>query len=164
VEFEVDQWFAASADQVMATFCDPDFYQRLGQLDRIHPPAVVDHAVDGAQVHLAVRYRAAVDLPGAARRFVRDDLLSWVEHSELDLGTGRGSFRIVPDHYRHLLDARGRVSHDADRGGSVRRLTGSVRIRVPIVGRRAETVVIDGLREQVGAASAIVEQWLEEQG
>ena len=163
MDFESEQIFASAVDEVMDAFTDPEFFARLGRLEKIKAPQVVERSIEGGLVRMAIRYQAEVDLSGLVRRFVSEDKLSWIEHSEHDLATGRASFRMQPEHYTSLLQCSGTYLYEPlDEGGSRRIMAGSLHVRVPIGRSRVERVIVDDLQNTAAQAAGLVDEWLQE--
>ena len=160
MRFERQQAFSGSVDDVVAILRDPGFYPRLAELEHLGDAELLAERQTGTVIHLSVRYRLDIELPHAARRWVSEDRLSMVEHSELDLTAGTGTFRILPDHYSELLTCSG-TYHFADLPpGPLRTMAGRLSVRVPFVGAKVERVVMDGLEVALSGIVATVDSTL----
>lgn len=145
MRFERHQVFGGSVDEVIDVLVDPAFYPRLAEIEHLGAAELVDVAHAAGTVRFSVRYRVDVDLPAAARTWIHPERLSLVEEAELDRGTGTGSFRMVPDHYGHLLHCRGEYRFTELVDGCSRTMSGTLAVRIPLLGGKIERVVLDGL-------------------
>ena len=112
-------------------------------------------------VSLGIREKAGPELiacPTCGRTEV--DLLSMVEHSIHERAALRGTFRMVPDVYGSLMSCSGEYRYEPVDGGSIRTMRGEFRIKLPVVGGRAERVVVDNLRRQNAVVATMVDDWV----
>lgn len=165
MDFEIEQRFHAPRDAVAAAYVDPTLFSALASLPRTGRPELLDQARDGTRVRQRVRYQFTGELSGAVRRVVDPARLSWVTETVFDAVTHRSDVRIVPDHYRGLLESEMTITYvDAAAGGSVRRAIGRLRVHVPVVGGKAERAIVSGMREHAEVERAAVERWLADHG
>ncbi len=166
MQFELEQRIAAAPDAVAAAYADPAFYDTLIGLPELDRPEVLSHESDGEQVKLRIRYRLIRELSPAVRAIVDERKLSWVEVSTHDLRRREVTFRMDPDNYADRFRASGSYRFDAsdDGTGTSRHSTGELTIRMPIVGRRVEQAIVDGLQAHLHAEAPLVEQWVAQHG
>ena len=109
----------------------------------------MSQTTEGTDVRVSVRYRYIGDLPGGAGRFVKADKISWVQNSLFDLDEATEAIVIRPDNYADRFQASADAVLIADGDGCVRRVTGEVRIRLPLVGGKVERAIVEGLLEHL---------------
>lgn len=161
MRFEVEQRFGAPAAAVVAAYTDPSFYEELVGLPKIGEPQVLDRLDDGDRVVLRVHYRFTADLPGAARKVIDPAKLTWVEETTFDLADATSRSVLLPDHYPDRLTASARAAFvDGPEGGSTRRITGELTVRMPLVGGRVEGAIVSGLREHLADEARVAERFL----
>jgi hypothetical protein len=161
MDFMLDQVFTAGGDAVARAYASPELYEHLVGLPKLSTPEVLDHRVDGARVRLQIRYRFVGDLSPAVTAVVDPRKLSWVEHSEHDLAARRVRYRLAPDHYADRLESAGSCAiTDRTNGGSVRTVTGSLKVRALIVGGAVERAIVSGLREHLADEVALVDRFV----
>ena len=115
---------------------------------------MIDHRHAGDTVRIDLRQRYTGDLPAAALAMIDPDKLSWVEQLEFDLRTSSAASVLVPDHYADRFSCSGRYTFADDAGrGTVRALSGDVKVRVLLVGGKVEGALVSGLREHAGRRS-----------
>ncbi len=160
--FALDVAYAVDPDRLARAYADPALYAAFAGLPRADQPEVVDHRVDGDVVELRVRWRFSAPLSSAARRVIDPDKLSWVEASTHDLATRSVTFRMLPDHYADRFSCSGSYRFEPARsgGGAVRRITGDLRVKAPLVGRAVEAAIVSGLEDQLRSEVAVVEPFL----
>jgi Protein of unknown function (DUF2505) len=156
MRFQTEQHFDASRDRLLALFTDPDFYATLVGLPKISTPEVVEHRTSGSAVHLGLRQRFTGQLPAAALAMIDPAKLSWVEEVDFDLDRATATTVLVPDHYADRFSCAGTYAFVADGGASWRRLSGDVRVRMPLVGGKVEGALASGLREHADAEAVLI--------
>jgi hypothetical protein len=166
VRFELIQRLRAPLDAVEAAYVDPEFLAELGRLPKLGHPVLLEHQDRGDESWQRVRYAFVGELSPAVKAVVDPKRLTWVEESTLDRASHKTTFRIVPDHYRKLLEASGEITLAAEGGDrgevTVRRSTGDLGVHVPFVGHKVESAIISGLREHADLEVEVVERWAAE--
>jgi hypothetical protein len=164
VRFELEQRFSSGPDDVAAAFADPGLYPLLAELPKLGSPEVLSHEVDGDVVHLEVRYHFAGHLSAAARAVLDPDRLTWVDRSTHDLASRSVTYELIPDEYRDRFRSSGAYRFDADGAGTLRRASGEVSVRAPLVARSVERAIVSGLHEHLDEEAALVERFLAGRG
>lgn len=161
MRFELEQRINCSPDDVVAAFVDPRYYELLDTLPKLGTPEVLTCETSGTTVHLRVHHHFTGHLSAAVRAAVDPEKLSWVEDARHDLAARRAEFRMVPDHYADRFECSGtyRFESTGD-GATIRRCTGEIRVRMPLVGHRVEKAIVSGLREHLDAEASVVEQFI----
>src|SRR5262249_36594630 len=92
--------------------------------------------------------------------------LSWVEVSTHRLSDREVTFSMDPDNYADRFQSSGSYRFDASGDGTstVRRASGDVSIRMPLVGRRVEQAIVSGLQDHLAAEVPYIERWVAEHG
>jgi Protein of unknown function (DUF2505) len=161
MDFTVTQAFTAGADAVARAYAAPELYEHLVGLPKLGAPEVIDRRDDNELVHLQIRFRFVGDLSPAVTAVIDPRRLSWVEHSTHDLAARTVRYRLVPDHYADRLQSSGSCSIVPNGDGSVRTVTGRLRVRARVVGGAVERAIVSGLREHLAAEVAVVERFVE---
>lgn len=165
MDFTVDQVFAAGGDALARAYASPELYERLVGLPKLDTPEVLDHRVDGTTVRLDIRYRFVGELSPAVTAVIDPRRLTWVEHSVHDLAARQIRYRMQPDHYSDRLQSSGTCAiTDRTNGGSVRTVTGALKVKALIVGGAVERAIVSGLREHLAGEVPVVEQYVADQG
>src|SRR5690606_35944468 len=111
-------------------------------------------------VHLEIRYRFTGDLSPAVTAVVDPRRLTWVEHSTHDLVARTVRYHLVPDHYPDRLQSSGFSSVEPSGSGSVRTVTGRLRVRALMVAGVVERAIVSGLQEHLADEVAAVDRFL----
>jgi Protein of unknown function (DUF2505) len=161
MDFQLAQQLSGSVDAVAAALLDPEFLAASAHLPKVGGADLLEERRDGDVVHRRIRYRFTAELSSAVKRVVDPDKLTWVDESTYDLATHRGEHRIVPDNYGDRLQASYDESLTADGPDRSRRTaTGSVKVRMPLVGGRVERAIVSGLEEHAAAEADLLNRWL----
>jgi hypothetical protein len=161
MRFRVEQRFARPATDIFKAYCEPGVYPRFVALDNIAAPEVHHHEVDTAgRVHLVVAYRYTGDLPAGAQRFVDTSNITVTEHVTYDPADNSGSFNLKTPLGSRFGGRGASTVSDNDAHGSVRTISGELRIGLPLVGRKVEAAIIEGYEESLLAQVRVVEAHL----
>jgi hypothetical protein len=162
MHFAVVQHLRAPLDVVESVFVDPKFITESGTLEpKLGSPELLDQREDGDKLHQRVRYRFVGHLSPVVTRVIDPSRLTWVEEVTLDRSTHRTTWKIQPDNYANLLTASGEfVLSPAGPDATERRVEGDVKVRVPLVGRKAEAAIVSGLLEHVRTEEDMVNRWI----
>jgi hypothetical protein len=76
-----------------------------------------------------------------------------VEETVYDLVACTARTVLHPDHYADKLTADISSTFLADGGGTVRRVTGEIKVRMLLVGRQVEKAIVSGLEEHLAEES-----------
>ena len=162
VKFAVRQAVAVPPARAMAAYGSPAFYEGRPARDDIAVREVVRHEASrrpdsprGAlRLHrLGVARRAGRGRPG-------EDV---VDHPDRDPpAEARSSWVVLPDHYPDRLSATGTYRFEEGDGGPGStdvEVEGDLSVRVPIVGRSVERVIVSGLRDYIADEVAGIPDW-----
>jgi hypothetical protein len=145
MHFEREHDFAGTVEQVASIMSDPTFQTRL-DLPDLARPDVVAHEVDGASRRLTLRYVYIGQLDPIAQRVVGGRKLTWVQDLRVDVSTGAGTLGFSADGVGGRADGSATVSITTTDDGSCRRvISGDFRIKIPLVGGKAERAIVPGL-------------------
>lgn len=158
-KFLVTQKFDAPAAQVVASFASETTWRSFAGLPFVGDPTLRSFST-GEHVEIEMSYRVSVDLPPLADKFIDPDKLTFVEVTTLH-ADGSGTYSIVPDHYKKLLSASGRIEmvpYDGD--WCERLIQGSVDVDLGWSGKffesPVEDAIVTGLKEALRAQAAQV--------
>lgn len=160
MDFTLTQQIDAPVDSVDAALIDPDFLARMAELPKLGSAEVVSIERDGDVVQLAVRYLFQAELSAAVTRVVDPDKLTWVEESSVDLATHSTSCVLKPDNYANLLQGSYDAAIEGAGAGSVRTITGRVKVKVPLVGGKVEKAIVSGLSENAAAQAVLLSSFI----
>lgn len=161
MRFTIEQDFAGPLAQVEAALINPEFIELMREQPLLGRPELLRREEEGDLVHQWVRYAFTGDLNAAVRRVVDPERLTWVEESTLDRRTHHTTWRIAPDHYRHLLRCSGSFRLEESSPAATRRTTDAeIKVSVPLVGGKVEGAIVSGLRDHASLEAHLVDDWL----
>lgn len=160
MRFEITQRYQSAAGAVEEAYAGNDLYPTLVGLPKLGGIEVLDRDQTDDTVRLRVRFRFTGHLPGAVTAVVDPDRLTWVQETSHDLGTGRATFVLLPDHYPDRLKASGRFDVEPDGDGSRRVVRGELKVSAPLVAGRVEKAIVSGLEEYLVAEAPVVDSWI----
>lgn len=162
MRFGIRQAVAAPPDRVLAAHASPAFYEGRPMRDDIAVQAVVRHEAAGDRILLEVRFAFTGSVSSAVRAVVDPGKMSWVTRTEFVPAEGRSSWMVLPDHYPDRLQAGGSYRFEQGDGGvgtCVVEVEGDLKVRVPIVGRSVEKVIVGDLRAYIADEVAGTAAW-----
>ena len=151
MRFEIAQDLAASVTDVDDALVNPTFLVRMAELPKLGSAEVLDQRRDGDVVHQDVRFLFQAELSRAVTRVVDPGLMTWIERSVCDLISHETTCEILPDHYAGLLTGRYRAAIVEHGTGSLRTISGELKVKMPLVGGKVEGAIIGGLKENAAA-------------
>jgi hypothetical protein len=166
VKFTIVQRYAgATPEEVMAAYTDPALYATYHGLTKVAPPEVVKRdQPDPSVVALVLQMRFVADLNAAARRVVDPAKLTWKQDERYDLRARTATVVFRPDNYADRFSSEGgyRFTADPDDAqGTIRTISGDLRVRVMLVGSQVEGALVSGLREHFVEEQPLVQQFLD---
>ncbi len=154
MHFAIDHELPADPARVVEVFCDADFHTTLDLPDLSRPEVVTD-ARDGSTRVLALRYRYEGQLDGIAKKIVGDRPLTWVQELRVDTSTCTGTLSYSVDGGAGRLQGAAQVAiAPIGPGRSRRTIEGDLRVRIPVVGGRAEKAIVPGLVRRIDVEAA----------
>jgi len=159
VDFTIEERLAGDLDRVVETLLDPGFVAARAELPKLGDPELIELTRDGDRARQRVRLRLTAPLSPAVTAVVDPDKLSWVDDATWDLAALRAEHTIVPDHYRDRLRCTYvETLTTAEGGGTHRVLSGTLRVKVMLVGGKVEQAIVSGLREYATAETTLLDR------
>jgi hypothetical protein len=162
VKFSIRQAVAVPPDRAMAAYGSPAFYEGRPARDDIAVREVVHHEDTGDRVLLQVRFAFTGSVSPAVRAVVDPGKMSWITQTEILLAEHSSSWVVLPDHYPDRLSARGSYRFEEGAGGPgncMVEVEGDLKVRVPIVGRSVEKVIVGDLRAYIADEVSGIGDW-----
>jgi hypothetical protein len=159
VKFTLDHTFDAPIDAVEAAMVDPAFLEST-RLPDVGPPHVLSREEAGDTVTLRVDYHYTGSLDSLARRVLRANDVAWVQETVLDRSTHRTTFTVTPKVHADRFECGGVMQLTTVGDGTRRTIDGELKIKVPIFGRRAEGLIVPGLRTRMNREAELLDEWL----
>lgn len=83
-----------------------------------------------------------------------------MEETTYDLARRTAAVRLLPDHYASKLHASAAATFGDQGDGSVRRVTGDLKVKVLLVGGQVEKAIVSGLTEHLDEEAQLVAKLL----
>jgi hypothetical protein len=162
VKFSVRGSVAVPPARAMAAYGSPAFYEGRQARDDISVREVVHHEAAGDRILLEVRFAFTGSVSPAVRAVVDPGKMSWITRTEILLAEARSSWVVLPDHYPDRLSASGTYRFEQGDDGPDStdvEVAGELKIRVPIVGRSVERVIVSDLQAYIADEVAGIPEW-----
>ncbi len=161
MRFGFEQRWTATVDDVVDLYTDESFWRTVEGFGRTSAPEVLEVTRDGDSARTRLRWRLAVELPREASRFIDPDDVAWVEDTRWDLSAHSASVHFEPVQASALLRASATVSVTAQGDEALRRITGDLNVRIPLLGHKVERAITDGIGEHLSEEAEVVATRLE---
>ena len=161
MDFEFEHRFHAPVDTVAETLLDEDYQESLDGIGPLETRRLLEQRTTGQNVVRRVRCVLGVDL-GAAKRFLGGGEPAWVEEATWNPGRSRWDWVIHPEVAAHLLTASGAIELRDQAGSTIRAVSGSVKVHVPLYGGKVEGVIVRGLKDAYAEEAKRLASWLEQ--
>ena len=152
MKIAIRQAVAVPPAWAVAAYGTPAFYVGRPGRDDIAMVEVVRHDDLGERVLIEVRFAFTGSLSPAVRAVIDPAKMSWVTRTEVRPAEARTSWVVLPDHYPDRLSASGSYRFEEGDDGpdsTIVHVEGDLRVRVPIVGRSVERVIVTDLRHYI---------------
>lgn len=162
MKFAIRQAVAVPPARAMAAYGSRTFYEGRPARDDIAVRDVVRHEATDERVVVEVRFAFTGSVSPAVRAVVDPAKMSWITRTEILLAEDRSSWVVLPDHYPDRLSASGiyRFEEGGDGPGTCDvEVEGELKVRVPIVGRSVEKVIVGDLRAYIAEEVAGIAAW-----
>ncbi len=159
MEFHLEHTFDAPIDAVETAMVDPVFLEGT-RLPDVGPPTVLGREEEGDTVTLRVNYHYTGSLDSLARRVLRADDVAWVQETALDRRRHRTTFTVTPKVHAERFECRGVMQLTQTGDVTERVIDGELKIKVPLFGRRAEGLILPGLRSRMTREAELLDDWL----
>jgi Protein of unknown function (DUF2505) len=162
VKFSIRQAVAVPPERAMTAYGTPAFYEGRPARDDIEVREVVRHEATQDRVLIEVRFAFTGSVSPAVRAVVDPGKMSWITRTQFLLADGRSSWTVLPDHYPDRLSATGTYRFEQGEAGPGTcdvKVEGDLKVRVPIVGRSVEKVIVGGLRTYIADEVAGIVGW-----
>ncbi len=151
-----EQRWTAPVDNVIALYTDESFWSGVTGFETTSAPEVIEVNRTDTQARTRLRWRLSVDLPREASRFIDPNNVAWVENTLWDLDAQTATVAFEPVQASALLRASAIVKMIQDGDDCVRRITGDLSVRIPLLGHKVENAINDGIGEHLGEEADVV--------
>jgi Protein of unknown function (DUF2505) len=160
VDFLFEHRFDAPLKEVAEAILDEGFQESLDGMEPLKKREVLEQTEKGGKVVRRSRCVLGTDL-GGAKKFLGNAEPAWVEEAVWNEATQKWTWVIKPEVAADILSSEG-VTELIDEGEeTLRRVTGFVKIRIPLYGGRVENVIVKGLQEAYENEADRLRKWLD---
>lgn len=160
MRFSLEHRFAAPVDVVAKASNAPDYLASLEDLPNLGSRKVTDfveHA-DGS-IHRVTHYKLGAQLPAPVVAVLGDNA-TWDEIADYDPKAYRWTFEIKPHVFGGRLRCTGSYTFEPAGEETVRTVDVDLKVKVPLVGGRAENEIRKGLVETMDAEAELLADYL----
>lgn len=159
VDFAFEHRFDADAATVAGALLDEDYQASLDGMEPLKERHVLDQRKQGEVVVRRTRCVLGRDL-GAAQRFLGNAEPAWVEEATWHPDAMRWDWVIHPEVASDLLSSNGSIELEDDGGDTVRRVSGVVKVKVPLYGGKVEGLIVQELERAYDEEADRLAAWL----
>jgi hypothetical protein len=161
MDFSLEHSFEAPVESLAQALLDRKFQDSLADVGSLSERKVLSQEVTaGGGVVRQTRCVLDIDVSGPARKLMGGGDPSWVEEARWDPAASRWEWVIHPEVAGHLLSASGVTEIAGDDGRSTRRVSGRIKVHVPLYGGRVEGWIRDGLEAAYEEEAERLAEWL----
>lgn len=160
MDFLFEHRFDASLKEVAEALLDEDYQASLDGMKPLKKRDVLEQWESGNKVIRRSRCVLGTDL-GGAKKFLGDAEPAWVEEAVWDEPRQTWDWVIKPEVAADILSSEGKTELIDEGDETLRRVSGFVKIRIPLYGGRVEKVIVQGLEEAYDNEADRLRKWLE---
>ncbi len=160
VDFAFSHRFDAPVGDVAAALLDEGYQRSLDGIKPLKKRELLQQVESDGRVLRRTRCVLGTDL-GAAKRFLGDAEPAWVEEAVWDPSRRVWDWVIRPEVAADLLASAGSIALNEEGLTTIRRVSGVVKVKVPLYGGRVENMIVNNLRQTYGEEAARLAKWLE---
>jgi hypothetical protein len=168
MDFEIVHTFDAGREAVERAMLDPQLAPfLLEHMTLVRHIELLERKDDGAAVVRRVRYVPVPVISRIGAMQVKPEWMSWTEESRFDPRVHRVDFENVPQvpGVAEVMEQRGVIRFEEAGPGKCRRtIRGSLRIKMPLVGRIVEKVIYPNAMKILDEEARFLNAWLLTQG
>ena len=160
MDFRIEQRLVGTPRAIEDILLDPAFVDARSVLPKLGDAELLECTRNGQEAHQRVRLAFTAPLASAVTAVIDPSRLTWVDDARYDLVAHTAEHHIEPDHYADRLSCSYRAVIDDSEGGAMRVLTGTVKVRMPLVGGKVERAIVSGLSEHAEAEASLINEWV----
>lgn len=158
MHFEIVHAFDIPLDAVELAVLSPNLIERLApRLSNMEDVEQTSHSMGEGTFERVWSYHANVHVPTFAKNRITRQVLGWDEHSIYDLKKHAATWTIVPkvkDPWRKYFRSQGTYELVHDGAGTKRIIKGDLVLKVPVVRRLAERLILAEVKKTFDAEAA----------
>jgi hypothetical protein len=161
VELRIEHRIHAPVELAVSASMEEAFDARLTELPNVAERTVTtfDRRPDGS-IHRIVRYRFGGSLPAPVLRAIGGSTVSWDEEGTFDPERNEWRYEIHPHVMKGRFRCNGRYAFVPEGDETKRVVEADVRVSIPLVGRRVEKVITDGMKDTLEAEARLLNEYV----
>lgn len=160
MDFSFEHRFDTPLKDVAEAILDEAYQASLDGMEPLKKRDLLGQEEKGGRVVRRTRCVLGTDL-GAAKRFLGNAEPAWIEESTWDEARQRWNWVIKPEVAKELLESQGTIDLVDEGDQTLRKVTGFVKIKVPLYGGKVENLIVRGLEEAYENEAGILREWLD---
>ena len=160
VDFLFEHRFDAPRKEVAEALLDEDYQASLDGMEPLKKRDVLEQRESADGVIRRSRCVLGTDL-GGAKKFLGNAEPAWVEEAVWYEAEQTWAWVIQPEVAADILSSEGKTELIDEGDETLRRVSGWVKIRIPLYGGRVENVIVQGLEEAYDNEAKRLKAWLE---
>ena len=102
------------------------------------------------------------EVPKPVAKVLKADRIEYTEHLDYTFGSGRGTWKTVPDIMASKVDTRGTFQFKETDGGVLRIVDGDIKVKILGVGGVVEKFIVSDVEKSYQDAARFTQQWIDQ--
>ena len=158
MNFTLEHTLPSDIEYAWNTIMSEDFSRRAYAKSGIER-TLISSEERGGKVYMVIRVKVLEPMPKVAAKVLGAQQLMWTQQQVLDHETYTMHWKIEIPNAKQVA-AKGSVRLDKRGDQCVRVVNGDVRVKIPLVGRKAEEHVCAKLRKSYEDSARFTQEWL----
>ena len=162
VKLNVQHIFNCSMDTYWAMFWDSDYSARIEKETGVQREVLWMREEGPIKIY-RVKFTPEGDLPAPIAKVTGTKKLVYEQENRLNTETHSMEWQVFPTVATDKVTAKGVMNMREHPNGVERTVTGDVTVRVPLIGKRIEKLILNSVVTSYEHAADITRKWLSEQ-
>lgn len=162
LKIDIRHDFPCDCETYWRSFTDPAFIARMESLTNMERTVLSEETLDDGTVKRLQRFQTQVNLPAPAAMALGIKQLYYDQESLTDAARFHVGWKVIPPAIPEKIKAAGTLVVEATDTGCRRIVEGDVRVTIPMMGNRIETMVVEMLGKSYDASARLRLKWLED--
>lgn len=164
MQYRIEDTFECSAEQYWDVFFDPAYNEALfAHLNIGYECQKLEVQGEGAQkkIYRVNRLAPQREMPAFMQRVLRDSIV-YTEHARFDAATNRIEVQTIPNLLPDKVKTEGIYRLESQGSGVLRIWDGLCDCKIPLVGGRIESHIVEEIKQSYVATTEFTRKWLKE--
>ncbi|MCL2326259.1 MAG: DUF2505 domain-containing protein [Proteobacteria bacterium] len=158
----IEDHFSCSPETLYTLLSDNDFDDKLMQSLKMEKELLDVQNKPGGDI-LRIRLTNPDTMPAIAKKFT-GDRLSYIETRTWNKDNASNAWVIEPEIKGAAVEAKGTTSIIARDGGCIRKTEGSITVNLPLIGRKIEAMIQEGIVDTFKKNAEFCQKYIKENG